>query len=73
MQTLIIRIYRRSQTKPEEVAGVVESAGTDERNAFQSFSGLISALKQMVMHRDDPAEYAAEQDSYSISGKKQAS
>jgi hypothetical protein len=72
METLIIRVYRRCATKPEEIAGIVEIVGTDEKRAFQSFSGLITSLKHAVFRRDDYAENNAEHESYSTPDKKQA-
>jgi hypothetical protein len=70
MESIIIRIYRR--TKSEEIAGLVEIVGTDEKRVFQSFSGLITALEDVVLRRDDDAENIAEHDTYSTSNKKQA-
>jgi len=72
MESLIIRIYRRSHTASEEIAGLVETVGTDEKRVFQSFSGLITALEDAVLHRDDEAENIAEHDTYSTPDKKQA-
>ncbi len=72
METLIIRVYRRSTTKPEEIAGLVETVGTDEKRAFQSFPGLITALKQAVVSRDDAEETRAGHDTCSTPDKKQA-
>jgi hypothetical protein len=72
MGSFIVRIYRRSRTNPEEIAGLVETVGTDEKRAFQSFSGLITELKYAVLHRDDYAENVAEHDTYSTPDKKQA-
>ena len=46
MESFIVRIYRRSHTKPGEIAGLVETVGSDEKKAFQSFAGLITALKE---------------------------
>jgi hypothetical protein len=70
MESLIIRIYRR--TKSEEIAGLVETVGTDEKRIFQSFSGLITALKHAVLRRDDDAENIDEHEIYSTPDKKQA-
>jgi len=70
MESLIIRIYRR--TKSEEIAGLVETVGTNEKRVFQSFSGLITALEDAVLRRDDDAENITEHNAYSTPNKKQA-
>jgi hypothetical protein len=50
MDSYIVRIYRRSKGKSgEELAGLVESVGTDKKLSFQTFFGLISAIKQVVV------------------------
>jgi hypothetical protein len=49
MDSYIVRVYRRSKSKSgEEVAGLVEGVGTDQRLSFQTFSGLVSTIKQVV-------------------------
>jgi hypothetical protein len=72
MESFVVRIYRRSRTKPEEIAGLVETVGTDEKSAFQSFSGLITVLKNAVLRRGEHAENAGEQVTNSTPNKKQA-
>ena len=44
MESYIVRVYRRGQIDPDEVAGLVETVGTDEKRPFKSFSGLVSAI-----------------------------
>ena len=49
MDSYIVRIYRKSRGKSgEEVTGLVEEVGTDKKLSFQTFFGLISAIKQVV-------------------------
>jgi len=49
MDSYIVRIYRRSKSRSgAEVAGLVEEVGTDKRQSFQTFSGLVSTIKQVV-------------------------
>ena len=49
MDCYIVRIYRRSRSKSgEEVAGLLEEVGTDQRLSFQTFSELVSTIKQVV-------------------------
>jgi hypothetical protein len=73
MESFIVRVYRRSRTKPGEIAGLVETVGTDERRAFQSFAGLITALKHAVLRVEaTPANRDIEQYTYASPDKKQA-
>ena len=52
MESYIVRVYRRGEGDLNEVAGLVESVGTDERKAFQSFSGLVTAIRQALGEDD---------------------
>ena len=49
MDSYIIRVYRRNKSKSgEEVAGLVEEVGTDQRQSFQTFSELETMVRQVV-------------------------
>ncbi len=48
MESYIVRVYRRSRSDSGEVAGLVETVGSDEKESFQSFSGLIRAIRHAV-------------------------
>jgi hypothetical protein len=48
MESYIVRVYRRGRNNSNEVAGLVETVGSDEKNAFQSFSGLVTAIRQAL-------------------------
>jgi hypothetical protein len=72
MESFIVRVYRRSQTKPGEIAGLVETVGTEEKRAFQSFAGLITAIKRAVMFGEAKAVNPVEGNSYTPPDKKQA-
>ena len=49
MDSYIVRVYRRTSCNSgDEVAGLVEEVGSDQRRSFQSFSGLMSTIKQIV-------------------------
>jgi hypothetical protein len=72
MESFIVRVYRRSHTKPGELAGLVETVGTDEKRAFQSFVGLITALKRAVMIGEAKAVNPVEGSNYTPPNKKQA-
>jgi len=63
MESYIVRIYRRSRNKPGEVAGLIETVGTDEKQAFQSFTGLVAAMKQAIVRNEKNAEFTATDDS----------
>ena len=52
MESFIVRIYRRDRNDPDEVAGLVETVGTDEKKAFQSFSGLVTAIRHALGEDD---------------------
>lgn len=55
MDSYIVRIYRRSQTEPDELAGLVETVGTSERSSFRSFPELTSVLRNMFERRENDA------------------
>jgi hypothetical protein len=48
MESYIVRIYRRNQNDAGEVAGLVETVGTDLKRPFQSFSGLVNAMRHAI-------------------------
>lgn len=50
MDSYIVRIYRRSQGDPDELAGLVETVGTSERSSFRNFTELTSVLRSMLQH-----------------------
>jgi hypothetical protein len=72
MESFIVRVYRRSRTKPAEIAGLVETVGSDEKRAFQSFAGLITALKHAVLRGDASTVNPIERGTYTPTDKKQA-
>jgi hypothetical protein len=52
MESYIVRVYRRGEEDPNEVAGLIETVGSDDRKAFQSFAGLITAIRQALGEDD---------------------
>ncbi len=49
MDSYIVRVYRRERgASGDEVAGLVEEVGTDQRTNFQSFSGLVTTIRRLV-------------------------
>ena len=72
MESFIVRVYRRSRTKPREIAGLVETVGTDEKRAFQTFAGLITALKHAVLGAETSKVNSIERGTYAPTDKKQA-
>ena len=59
MESYIVRIYRRSRKEPGEVAGLIETVGTDEKRAFKSFSGLVSAIREAIGQNERNAEFTS--------------
>ena len=57
MESYIVRVYRRMQNDKGDVAGLVETVGSDERKSFQSFSGLITAIRDAIGKGADPAVF----------------
>lgn len=49
MDSYIVRVYRRGADKAgEEIAGLVEEVGSEQRKAFQTLSGLITTIQEVV-------------------------
>jgi hypothetical protein len=49
VDSYIVRVYRRGKgDSNEEVAGLVEEVGTDQKKSFRSFSGLITTIREVV-------------------------
>jgi hypothetical protein len=49
MDSYIVRVYRRGMSKSgEEITGLVEEVGTEQRRSFQSIAGLVTTLRQLV-------------------------
>lgn len=56
MDSYIVRVYRRStSTSGEEVAGLVEEVGTEQKRSFQTITGLLTTIRQLV-GRDEPGQ-----------------
>jgi hypothetical protein len=56
MDSYIVRVYRRSKgTSGEEVAGLVEEVGTEQRRPFQTVTGLVTTIRQLI-GRDAPGQ-----------------
>ena len=64
MESYIVRVYRRMQNDKGDVAGLVETVGSDEKKAFQSFSGLITAIRDAIGNGADPAVFSAKSIGY---------
>ena len=49
MDSYIVRIYRRGTgSSGEEIAGLVEEVGTNQRRSFQSVLGLITTIREVI-------------------------
>ena len=54
MDSYIVRVYRRNHgSSGDEVSGLLEEVGTDQRTTFQTISGLVTTIRQ-VIGRDVP-------------------
>jgi hypothetical protein len=67
MDSYIVRVYRRIQNDKGDVAGLVETVGTDEKKAFQTFSGLITAIRHAIGNDADPAVFHPKTGGYQVS------
>jgi hypothetical protein len=72
MESIIVRVYRRSCSEPGEIAGLVETVGIDEKQAFQTFSGLINTLRNTIFPVNSCITDTNDHDSISVPEKKQA-
>ena len=49
MDSYIVRVYRRGTgSSSEEIAGLVEEVGTNQRRSFQSVLGLITTIREVI-------------------------
>ena len=71
MENFIVRVYRRDCTSPDKIAGIVETVGSDEKKSFQSYAGLITALKHAVLLGETQTTDSIELASYTAQGKIQ--
>lgn len=55
MDSYIVRIYRRGQDDPGDLAGLVEMVGTSDRLSFRNFPELTSVLRRMLTQGGDDA------------------
>jgi hypothetical protein len=54
MDSYIVRVYRRYQgSSGDEVAGLIEEVGTDQKISFQTTSSLVTTIRN-VIGRDMP-------------------
>jgi hypothetical protein len=77
MDSYIVRVYRRSKSKSgEEVAGLVEEVGTNQRRSFQTISGLVTTLRQLIgrdeLHQADVHELYSENTGVGKESKRRA-
>ena len=53
MDSYIVRVYRRgSDETGEEMTGLVEEVGSEQKKVFQTLSGLITTIRQLVGHNE---------------------
>ncbi len=54
MDSYIVRVYRRHHgSSGDEVAGLIEEVGTDQKISFQTTSSLVTSIRK-VIGRDKP-------------------
>jgi hypothetical protein len=61
MDSYIVRIYRRGQDDPGELAGLVEMVGTSDRLSFRNFPELTSVLRCMLEQGGDDSNLKLQQ------------
>jgi len=53
MDSYIVRVYRRGTgSSSDEIAGLVEEVGTNQRRSFQTVLGLITTIREVVGRSD---------------------
>jgi hypothetical protein len=72
MDSYIVRIYRRDQDDPGELAGLVEMVGTSDRLSFRNFPELTSVLRSMLTQGEDDAVVKLQQAGASVNGGRTA-
>lgn len=61
MDSYIVRVYRRgSDEAGEEITGLVEEVGSEQKKVFQTLSGLITTIRQLVGHNEADLTYLHE-------------
>ena len=68
MDSYIVRIYRRGQDDPGDLAGLVEMVGTSDRLSFRNFSELTSVLRRMLKQGRDNADLKLQQADSTVAG-----
>jgi len=49
MDSYIVRVYRRGTgSSGEEIAGMVEEVGSNQRRSFQTVLGLITTIREVI-------------------------
>lgn len=56
METFIVRIYRKRVTGQDDIAGLVEHIGSDERIAFRSLADLAGVIRDVCNADADPPD-----------------
>ena len=52
MQSYIVRVYHRNQKNMDNVAGIVEKAGTEQKYSFLDLSALQESLVHFIKSDD---------------------
>lgn len=68
MDSYIVRIYRRGQDDPGDLAGLVEVVGTSDRLSFRNFPELTTVLRRMLKQGGDDAVLKLQQADATVTG-----
>lgn len=57
VESYVVRIYRRDKENPENIAGMIEIVGIDEKKAFRNaeeLCSILNAVKKMGIVKKRP-------------------
>lgn len=52
MQSYFVRVYRRNPDNMNDVSGIVEKVGTQQKNTFQDLTDLQESLQHFIIADD---------------------
>ena len=52
MENYIVRIYRRNESDPQQIAGMLENVEKSENTAFKSFEELMQLMSRLPKEAD---------------------
>lgn len=54
IDTYIVRIYRRDESNPHNISGIVEIAGEEEKRTFRNRDELLESLDPSKIRKQKP-------------------